>query len=74
MLDSQNSKVETTTRVGEEEAKHFYFKFDISRAERESHLRRRRKSEKIKGFRHYNDNTFHTALQLGRWSVGEKFS
>ena len=25
MLDSQNSKVETTTRVGEEEAKHFYF-------------------------------------------------
>ena len=36
MLDSQNSKVETTTRVGEEEAKHFYFKFDISRAERES--------------------------------------
>ena len=73
MLDSQNSKVETTTRVGEEEAKHFYFSLTFHE-QRESHLRRRRKSEKIKGFRHYNDNTFHTALQLGRWSVGEKFS
>ena len=81
MLDSQNSKVETTTRGG---GKAFLFQFDISRAERErereSHLRRRRrrrrKSEKIKGFRHSNDNTFHTALHRGIEvdGVQEKFS
>ena len=37
MLDSQNSKVETTTRVGEEEAKHFYFSLTFhEQRERES--------------------------------------